>query len=721
MNLRIAPSFLFSVAVFGFLLLIAGCQAPTVSPEPLITSPAITFSQTPVSSVTPPATQPVHSSNYLTQVARPTHTPSKTPAASSTPTITPTASSTAQQIDAINVGTGLAPLAVPIQQDNLPALRRVAQWGKGPVLCLAFSGDGESLLAGSPFGVAVYSMEPFAGTPLWKSFESVAYYESMEVSQDGNLVRLTWKKAYPATGTETRVFDLANGTFESNAAGVTWLTSNSGSDITGRNARIISPDNRLRLDTSETFSYEGDQPSPYGRFSGEIINNKTGKELAKLQQETLFVEYWDRSEPDGCDLTTFSHCGNVYDPIIMDPYRAAFSTTGKSLAILYRPSGLWNSHNFSLLRVYSTQDGSLITGFGSFEKPVEDFVFQPGTDRIAVAFVSGSIQIWEPAQNQLLHQMWDFRSVVLDTALSHDERYLMVQYTDAVEVLRTSDGAVLGRYAASTFALSPRENLLALASQSGGIQVEDLDRGQTISRMVGHTDIIYALTFSEDGQTLVSSSEDCSVRSWDAHTGKFLHYFEEVSVDAIGEGSTKSRIFLYYMTFVPGRNQMIGFGSWGTAASWDAQSGAKQYEVISQPLEYYNGLQTLNPHFPASIWVAPESSLFYIEASAYDIEDGELVGGYTPPENWPGDCSTVGPLSADGEIRFSLGFDSLYGQVCVLREKDHQLIYRLRVFSSQDESSVSIRRVFLSADSTRLFLVTQDGPIFVYQVLPEGS
>ena len=52
----------------------------------------------------------------------------------------------------------------------------------------------------------------------------------------------------------------------------------------------------------------------------------------------------------------------------MAPYRAAFSDTGKRLAVLYRPPNLSNSNQFSLLRVYSTQDGSVIDIFGSFDQ-----------------------------------------------------------------------------------------------------------------------------------------------------------------------------------------------------------------------------------------------------------------------------------------------------------------------------------------------------------------
>ena len=183
-------------------------------------------------------------------------------------------------------------------------------------------------------------------------------------------------------------------------------------------------------------------------------------------------------------------------------------------------------------------------------------------------------------------------------AFSSDGRYLVVQYPNFVEVLHTRDGAIAGRYEASAFALSPQENLLALGNEQGGIQVEDLDQQKTISRMVGHTAVIYALAFSPDGQTLTSSSEDCFIRSWDVHTGTFQHFFEKAEVDVVNEGYSMSRIFVYYMKFVPGSDQLVGFGSWGTAASWNIHSGAKEYTVISQPLEFYNGMQTINPHFP---------------------------------------------------------------------------------------------------------------------------
>ena len=233
--------------------------------------------------------------------------------------------------------------------------------------------------------------------------------------------------------------------------------------------------------------------------------------------------------------------------------------------------------------------------------------------------------------------------------------------------------------------------------------------------MVGHTNVIYSLAFSPDGQTLTSSSEDCTLRSWDVATGAFLHYFEKVEVDAIGEGWTKSRIFVYDMQFVPGSNQLVGFGSWGTAASWKIDSGEKQYAVISQPLEYYQGMKTLNPHFPQSFWVVPESLRFYINETAYNVKNGEQACGYTAMPNLPEGCSAAGAQSTDGQILFTPGYDKLSGQVCILRAAGQQLIGLIPVFSDRANGPVQVQQIFLSPDGTRLFVVSQGAPVFVYQ------
>jgi transcription initiation factor TFIID subunit 5 len=43
----------------------------------------------------------------------------------------------------------------------------------------------------------------------------------------------------------------------------------------------------------------------------------------------------------------------------------------------------------------------------------------------------------------------------------------------------------------------------------------DLGSGKRLKTMTGHSDFIYSLDFSSDGNVLVSGSADCTVRVWD--------------------------------------------------------------------------------------------------------------------------------------------------------------------------------------------------------------
>ena len=47
------------------------------------------------------------------------------------------------------------------------------------------------------------------------------------------------------------------------------------------------------------------------------------------------------------------------------------------------------------------------------------------------------------------------------------------------------------------------------------VRRRDRARGEEVARLPGHTDFVWSLAFSPDGATLVSGSEDNTVRLWD--------------------------------------------------------------------------------------------------------------------------------------------------------------------------------------------------------------
>jgi WD40 repeat protein len=480
-----------------------------------------------------------------------------------------------------------------------------------------------------------------------------------------------------------------------------------------RDSFAFSPDGKRKL--KSYVNYESVREFECVR---EVWNADTEELLYRLSDETIAIQYDDYHKPEGCDLKSFSYCGNVYDPSVATPYRVAFSSSGASLAILYRASNLWNSNRFSTLRVYRGEDGVLLHTIGSFKQPVETFAYSPDGNLLLVGYVDGSTQLWDIARGIVTFSAWHFSAPIIALKYSSDGDFLILQRPDWLEVRRTSDGALRSRYQATAFAVSPTENLVAIGTKDGSILVQNIDTGQEVYHIQAHNDEVYALVFSPDGQRLTSSGQDCTVSNWDAHTGRFLNYFEENITDAYQGTNTASRIFIYHMRYISRTNQLIGYGSWARVVSWDANSGATQYLIEPEPLEYYQGMMTLNPHFPEFFGIDLENQHFYVDNIGYDLETGEKVGEYQLPIGLPEGCAPTGPISRDGELLFTRGYDSREGQICILDAKDLHLVKTIEIVPRDAYTYVTVDWIYLSPDGKQLIINTLNGSIYVYGIAP---
>jgi WD40 repeat protein len=301
-------------------------------------------------------------------------------------------------------------------------------------------------------------------------------------------------------------------------------------------------------------------------------------------------------------------------------------------------------------------------------------------------------------------------------AYSPDSKYLLIQRAEELEVRLTASGALLYRFEMTEFAVSSKTNLIALGDDAGNIQIRDLDSGKGIRNIKAHDDRIYSIAFSADGLYLASAGQDCDIKLWDLETGKLLHYFEETAVDAYEIGMS-SRIFSTYLEFIPDTNMLVGFGSWGTVVNWNVNSGATNYVIQSNALEYYNGMVTLKPHFPEFFSADLENDSFYINENGFNLTTGESQGAYQLPTNLPAGCSPIGPESSDGKLRFTRGYDTREGKVCILDVETLNLLGEIYVMPESDTYIEWVDWLYLSPDGRQLIVTVGSGVIYVYQIL----
>ncbi len=367
------------------------------------------------------------------------------------------------------------------------------------------------------------------------------------------------------------------------------------------------------------------------------------------------------------------------------------------------------------MKVFATRDGALRQVWGTFAQPVQSFAFAPSGQQLLVGYVDGSVTLWDLTTQAMTFGARHFSGPVYDLAFSADSRLLLLKTPGELEIRTANDGGLWQRLAAETFAASSVENLVALGQANGWLQLLDLATGHLQYSQPTHAGGIRALAFSADGQLLASSGQDCRVVLSNAHSGEFKHLFQANSTKAYGEDFTQSRIFIDSMTFVPGTHQLIGYGSWSRVVSWNVNSGATQYFIEPDPLAYYNGMVTLNPHFPEFFDVNSTQHTFMVDSARYDLASGQKLGEYHPPATLAAGCEPFGPVSQDGTLQFTRGYEEHTGQVCILAARDQHLLGAITVVPPA-ESAPALGWPYLSPDGRQLAVTVSSGPVFVYQV-----
>lgn len=591
------------------------------------------------------------------------------------------------------------------QEDN-PFLERIDQWGWGGILGSAFSPDGRYFVVGSDFGLAIYDREALANPPQWLPLDTSFNYDSLFFNETGDLILLEGRYG-------SQILTFPGGERQTAAGSGKWLRWTK-QDQSWGSINVLSPDGSKRLVSHAEYV----ENSMIDQSVRQVVDPDSGELLYHLGDGTFYVEYHDWNEPEGCDLYSFSLCGNAYDPSAMHPYRAGFSPHGRYLAVLYRAPNLWRSEQFSVLRLYDGENGRLLNVIGNFDQPVAAFAFSPDEAALLVGFQSGVVQLWDTAEGRDIFGAWHFNAPLLDVAFSPGGTYLILQRPGRVEIRLNSTGALLGRYPANAFALSPTGKYIALGDEDGMLTLKELDTRQNLYRFQAHAGPVLALAYSPDGQTIVSSGQDCAVNSWQAGTGEFSHILAENETDAYDFGGTASRIFIHFLKFLPGGDQIIGYGSWSRVVNWNAAGGDTRYLIEPEPKDYYQGMITLNPHFPEFLSVDTDNGRFYIDNAGYDLATGTSVGTFQPSEKLPDGCTMSGPLSADGRVRFAIGYEGREGQICILDAVDDSLVGTVEVFSAERTAGY-ITWLYLPPTGDRLMVATDSGAVLVYGVISE--
>ncbi|MFD6400254.1 TIR domain-containing protein [Nocardia sp. NPDC060249] len=291
--------------------------------------------------------------------------------------------------------------------------------------------------------------------------------------------------------------------------------------------------------------------------------------------------------------------------------------------------------------------------------------FSPDGRRIVSASVDRTVRLWDSDTHQQIHEMTGHTMPVTSVAFGGDGLIASGDFGGSVRFWDPRSGLPSGEpipvYTAGAV------NNLAFDGNGDRLVVAGFDVQQWDTRtrrligepLRGHTAAIESVTYSRDGATIASASDDKTIRLWDASTGQPFgeplegHELVVASVafhpesDRILSGSLDSTVREWVVAgertmqhgakvvgadVSPNGRHIVSGGTDGTIRQWDAATGAQVGPVIRgepgrfQVAEYTaEGAQVASGEFSTE-------SLTMTDVRFWDAATGAAIG---PPISLP--------------------------------------------------------------------------------------
>uniref|UniRef100_A0A3Q0R0Z4 Apoptotic protease-activating factor 1 n=1 Tax=Amphilophus citrinellus TaxID=61819 RepID=A0A3Q0R0Z4_AMPCI len=111
--------------------------------------------------------------------------------------------------------------------------------------------------------------------------------------------------------------------------------------------------------------------------------------------------------------------------------------------------------------------------------------------------------------------------------------------------------------------------VLAVALCTGSVQVLEVPSGKLLATLLGHTKTVLHCQFSPNGQTLITSSEDTTIRVWRWQSGECK----------VLQGHTEQVRCFSLLPNSPNDSRLLSWSFDGTVKVWDTESGEKLQDI----------------------------------------------------------------------------------------------------------------------------------------------
>jgi WD40 repeat protein/serine/threonine protein kinase/tetratricopeptide (TPR) repeat protein len=275
--------------------------------------------------------------------------------------------------------------------------------------------------------------------------------------------------------------------------------------------------------------------------------------------------------PDGKTVLTgsFDHTARLWDAATGQPIGEPLPHQGRVMAVAFSPDGksmLTGSTDFTA-RLWDAATGQPIGIRMRHQNTVRFVTFSPDGRTVLTGGDDGTGRLWDAATGRPLAQPLLHQTIVTAIAFSPDSKSVLTGSWDGTARLWDAATAQLigtpmqHRDVVEALAFSPDGRTVLTGSWDGTARLWNAGTGQPIGAPMPHQGRIVTAAFSPDGKSVLTGSDDTTARLWDAATGQ-----------PIG-APMPHRFSVTGVAFSPDGKSVLTGSVDTTARLWDAATG----------------------------------------------------------------------------------------------------------------------------------------------------
>ena len=190
-------------------------------------------------------------------------------------------------------------------------------------------------------------------------------------------------------------------------------------------------------------------------------------------------------------------------------------------SITYSPDGrtLASGSMDGKVRIWDTESGKYLATLQGHTHEVQSVVYSPDGKTLASGGNDGTVRIWDIESGECLKTL-----VEQSVDSSRHERMHGMSRHAVIHSRVSRDDRKLAEKVYSV-AYSPDGKTLVAGSSDKMVRIWDIESGECLTKLVGHTGTVNSVVYSPDGQTLATGSDDNTVRIWDVQSWQVIKEF----------------------------------------------------------------------------------------------------------------------------------------------------------------------------------------------------